>query len=79
MSKPMNISDEAVDAGYAAVGYLVIGRDEIRAILEASAPHLMAAAWDEGCAEGFKRGDDPQRLEGYQPNPYRSGRSDSSE
>jgi len=34
------IPDEAVEAGYAAVNYLAIGRDEIRAILEAAAPHM---------------------------------------
>jgi hypothetical protein len=40
----MSVSGEAVEAGYAAASYLAIGRDEIRAILEAAAPNLMADA-----------------------------------
>lgn len=35
------IPNEAIEAGYQAVGYLAIGRDEIRAILEAAHPHMV--------------------------------------
>ena len=48
----MNVSDEAVRAGFLAcyerdhVGG--IGRGDIRRILEAAAPHMMAGAWEEG-------------------------------
>jgi len=41
------IPDEAVEAGYAAMNYLAIGRDEIRAILEAAAPHMGADVIEE--------------------------------
>lgn len=60
------IPDEAAEAGYAAINYLAIGRDEIRAILEAAAPHIKAQALEEAAefvtsprasAEGAARGD----------------------
>ena len=58
------ITDKAVEAGYAAMNYLAIGRDEVRTILEAAAPHMLAKAWDS-CANQPSR----PRLE---DNPYRS-------
>lgn len=46
--------------------------EDVKALLEAAATHMLAAAWDEGCSEGQARGEDLYRLEGDQPNPYRS-------
>jgi hypothetical protein len=45
------IPAEAVEAAYAAINYpdrRAIDYDEIKIILEAAAPHMLAAAWDEG-------------------------------
>lgn len=50
----MNIPDEAVEAGYQAVNYLVIGRDEIRAILEAAHPYLVMRG-DERAQTQYRR------------------------
>ena len=51
---------------------------QARSVLEAAAPHLMAAAWDEGylaCVDDAFRdkelGKTGQRLEDGQQNPYR--------
>lgn len=77
------ISDEAVEAAAKAV-YHTSGRarqmpysvareaceSEARAVLEAAAPHLMAAAWDEGRGAGFR--DAYVDEEEEEPNPYRS-------
>ena len=47
------IPDEAMDAALKAIGHLPTVTNEsrrktVQAILEAAAPHLMAAAWDQG-------------------------------
>jgi hypothetical protein len=44
-------------------------RSDARAALEAAAPHLMAAAWDEGVLIGFDEG---QGVRGRTRNPYRA-------
>lgn len=66
------IPDEAVRAAVRKLAYLnsdsgdqLSDEDWARKILEAAAPHLMAAAWDEGHSAGRT---DPYSLE---PNPYR--------
>lgn len=61
----MSISDEAVEAARAAIlrefpydenaGYMA------RLALEAAAPNLMGAAWDEGREDGYHN----------RPNPYK--------
>ena len=78
------IPDEAVEAGLAAHLSFKNQRSMdnsanlIRRILEAAAPHLMAAAWDEGylaCVDDIFRdqelGKTGHRLEDGQQNPYR--------
>ena len=66
------IPDEAVEAGYAALNYLAIGRDEIRVILEAAAPHMGQAAKAEAWDEGIEAGVDGSVPEcDYARNPYR--------
>jgi hypothetical protein len=72
----MNISAEAVEAAYDVSTHLNITTSEIERILEAAAPHLMAAAWDEA----YKHGVEDERTSAawatdYGPNrnnPYRS-------
>lgn len=72
----MNISDEAVDAAMRGFftngiypeggGYIV----NMRAALDAAAPYLMAAAWDEGHAATLAN---PLAAAfGYTVNPYRA-------
>jgi len=76
------IPDEAVEAAAAKLPAIwsssPVYRDNLRAALEAAAPHLMAAAWDEGylaCVDDAFRdkelGKTGQRLEDGQQNPYR--------
>ena len=84
------IPDEAVEAAAKAVQEVCETYDPggwteeanwaiwARWILEAAAPHLMAAAWDEGylaCVDDIFRdqelGKTGQRLEDGQQNPYR--------
>jgi hypothetical protein len=73
----VNISDEAVHVALSAY-YASIDADnggplvDMRAALEAAAPHLMAVAWDEGHEEGYEAGRDRGTPE--QPNPYRDPR-----
>jgi hypothetical protein len=62
------IPDDAVEAAWAASkmkdrSRASISREEIRHILEAAAPHLMRAAWDEGWEAHGDWG-------GLTPNPY---------
>jgi len=64
----MNINDEAVEA--AAKVWLRLSLKQgswtlegnVRAALEAAAPHLMAVAWERGREDGYH----------HRPNPYRS-------
>ena len=73
----MNISDEALEAALNAFAPPRADRTphirqqyekKIRAALEAAAPHLMAAAWDEGIEAGVD-GSVPECD--YARNPYR--------
>lgn len=65
----MNIPTEAVEAAYDKSLHIAINTAEIEAILEAAAPHMLAAAWDEG----FRLGQTtwPTAAKST-PNPYRS-------
>jgi hypothetical protein len=61
----MNIPDEAVEVAAKAI---LRGTDEghhaykiAYATLEAAAPHLMAAAWEQGREDGYH----------HRPNPYK--------
>jgi len=59
MNGEMNISHEAVEAAYhdeSANPRRAISPAEIYAILEAAAPHLTGAAWEEGYGQGYKHG-----------------------
>jgi hypothetical protein len=68
------IPDEAVEAAARALDPYTMGidtatnaehrqavRQEVIRVLEAAAPHMLAVAWDEGCADG-----------GWNTNPYRA-------
>jgi hypothetical protein len=86
MTSPSNIPDAAVDA--AAKAYYDLGfsswegahedtrevqRDDMRAALEAAAPHLMSQAWDEGEAAGQDNADSNRGYDiEHKRNPYRS-------
>ena len=74
------IPDEAVEAAARALDPQTMGsggalaekfkeetRKEVRRILEAAAPHLMAAAWEEGRLDGYA---DAQRGFDTAMNPY---------
>jgi hypothetical protein len=67
--KRMNISDEAVEAAYranGAGGY--VNKEDVRAMLEAAAQHLMAAAWDQG----YKTAMFDREYYSANANPYRA-------
>jgi len=72
----MNISDEAVEAARSRISEDDwLSRATVQAMLEAAAPHLIAAAWDEA----FKKGADWVDAAGEHPdeqadwtNPYRA-------
>jgi hypothetical protein len=68
----VNISDEAVEAALKVVGE-VTDAGFVRQVLEAAAPHMLAAAWDEGEADGL---DNAASNRGFniehKSNPYRS-------
>ena len=77
------IPDEAVEAAFGAYvgGNEVTGpdiagdfltREQLRTILEAAAPHLAAAVWDEGEAAGQDNADSNRgyNIE-HKYNPYR--------
>ena len=65
------IPDEAVEAAAAKLPAIwsssPVYRDNLRAALEAAAPHLMAAAWDEGYEQADY--DAPHSIKS--DNPYR--------
>ena len=65
------VSEDAIEAAFSALldrgimKTLHLSNPDIRAMLEAAAPHLMADAWDRGFAEGWDcEGSDEN-------NPYR--------
>ena len=72
------IPDEAMDAALKAIGHLPTVANEsrrktVQAILEAAAPHLMAAAWEEGGRAAIERehaygADEKAKF----ANPYRT-------
>jgi hypothetical protein len=68
------IPDEAVEAACEAVskskGKMAF-EDSVRLALEAAAPHLMAAAWDE-CASSLVYEDGSKVEIATNTNPYRS-------
>lgn len=79
----MNIPDEAVEAAAKALYQNTLTswdgahartkelcRRDARAALEAAAPHLLAEAWREGCAEGLAC-DWDKGAEFLPLNPYR--------
>jgi hypothetical protein len=77
-TSPSRIPDEAVEAAFRAIvgGNEVTGPDiagdfltteQITAILEAAAPHLMAAAWDAG----YEAKDSEYPFGPRYSNPYR--------
>lgn len=59
----MNISDEAVEAAVEQLDAMgvSVSKKYMRAALEEAAPHLMAAAWEEGREDGYH----------HRPNPYK--------
>lgn len=66
----MSIPNEAVEAASRAVpAGASIDQDDLRNILEAAAPVLMAQAWDEGRSAGFR--DAYVDEEEEEDNPYR--------
>jgi len=59
------ISEEAIGAACDVSAHLDITTSDIRTILEAAAPHLMAEAWDQGRRAWDDYDDD---------NPYRAAK-----
>jgi hypothetical protein len=76
----VNISDEAVEAAHKAWRVQAgaegtIFEYNLRASLEAAAPHIAAQAWDRGFDRGFYdplAGRDRDASESAASNPYRS-------
>jgi hypothetical protein len=67
----VNIPNEAIEAARSLLPIelrIYVGRVEMRAYLEAAAPFIAAAAWDDAYGKGFEAA----RGEPDSTNPYRS-------
>jgi len=73
------IPDKAVEAAVASffAGFPRVhqqSKDDLRAALEAAAPHMLADAWDAGHSSGYAEGADVDLMIQETPNPYRTAK-----
>ena len=72
------IPEAAVEAAYRTLPYTMLPHlteEDMHLALEAAAPHLLVASWDEAFEEGRERGEweaAPVTREPVFTNPYRS-------
>jgi len=75
------IPDAAVEAAWRESLRNDVTRADLKKILEAAAPHMLAGAWQVGFSTGrdfedfyFKSAEPPNPLPEQPPNPYRTAK-----